>query len=134
MIRSTLLTCSFLLTASALASIEFHVTPLGKDANPGTASKPFATLARVQEAVRNAVERISPAVVGLRMSNKSSGSGVIVSEEGLIMTAAHVTHPPGKEVQIAVQFPDGRRCKAETGSKDFMLGLGLVPCLDLALK
>ncbi len=42
------------LTTSSLATSEFHVALSGNDTNPGTTAKPFATLARAQEAVRHA--------------------------------------------------------------------------------
>jgi hypothetical protein len=43
----------FLLTASALIAAEFHTSPLGSDNNNGTASQPFATIQRAQQAVRD---------------------------------------------------------------------------------
>jgi hypothetical protein len=39
----------------ATAASEFHVSPKGSDAAPGTKARPFATLQRAQEAVRKAV-------------------------------------------------------------------------------
>ncbi|MEI6808416.1 MAG: PDZ domain-containing protein [bacterium] len=36
---------------------EFYVSPVGKDANPGTITKPFATPARAQQAVRESASR-----------------------------------------------------------------------------
>jgi len=43
---------------------------------------------------------------------EGSGSGVVVSPEGLILTAAHVTAGVGKE--FTVIFEDGRKVKAES--------------------
>ncbi|MDX6765243.1 MAG: right-handed parallel beta-helix repeat-containing protein [Candidatus Methylacidiphilales bacterium] len=40
-----------LLLPSVLLSAEFHVSPSGSDSNPGTGSKPFATIERAQQAV-----------------------------------------------------------------------------------
>jgi len=51
-------------TACALLSPQssnFHVAPNGKDSNPGTASRPFATL----EKARNAIRRLRSEVGGL---------------------------------------------------------------------
>lgn len=39
------------LSAASLAA-EFHVSPHGKDDNPGSREKPFATLERAPDAVR----------------------------------------------------------------------------------
>jgi serine protease Do len=54
---------------------------------------------------------------------EGSGSGVIVSPEGLILTAAHVTGGVGKE--FTVIFEDGRKVKAES--------LGLISDTDAAM-
>lgn len=43
---------ALVMSASALA-FEFHVGPRGDDANPGTPARPFATLARARDAVRD---------------------------------------------------------------------------------
>jgi serine protease Do len=43
---------------------------------------------------------------------EGSGSGVVISKEGLILTAAHVTGGVGKE--FTVIFEDGRKVKAES--------------------
>jgi parallel beta-helix repeat protein len=40
------------LRAVVASAVEFHVSPLGNDANPGTKEQPFATIYRSQEAVR----------------------------------------------------------------------------------
>jgi serine protease Do len=47
----------------------------------------------------------------------SSGSGVIVSEDGIILTAGHVSGEPGREVTIILS--DGKRLKGKTlGAND----------------
>ena len=43
---------------------------------------------------------------------EGSGSGVVISKDGLILTAAHVTAGVGKE--FTVVFEDGRKVKAES--------------------
>jgi serine protease Do len=52
-----------------------------------------------------------------------SGSGVIVSPEGLVLTAAHVSAATGKEMTVILE--DGKRLKAES--------LGLVASTDCAM-
>lgn len=54
---------------------------------------------------------------------EGSGSGVVISSDGLILTAAHVTAGVGKE--FTVIFEDGRKVKAES--------LGLVASSDCAM-
>jgi hypothetical protein len=47
-----LLTLAFFSPAAEAPKGDFHVAPTGDDANPGTAEKPFASLARARDAVR----------------------------------------------------------------------------------
>jgi hypothetical protein len=47
-----ILTTALALTCHALSAAEFHVAPIGNDANPGTKDKPFATLVRARDAIR----------------------------------------------------------------------------------
>ena len=54
---------------------------------------------------------------------EGSGSGVVISPDGLILTAAHVTGGVGKE--FTVIFEDGKKVKAES--------LGLVADTDAAM-
>jgi serine protease Do len=54
---------------------------------------------------------------------EGSGSGVVISPDGLILTAAHVTSGVGKE--FTAIFEDGRKVKAES--------LGLVASSDCAM-
>ncbi len=59
------------------------------------------------------VRRLSPTLVESTvavMLNGGSGSGVIVSPDGLVITAAHVTSEPGK--QMKVLLADGRELDA----------------------
>ena len=51
-------TCCLAMVGAAQAQADradFNVAPDGKDTNPGTAEKPFATLARAREAVRGEI-------------------------------------------------------------------------------
>ena len=45
-------------------------------------------------------------------SGGGAGSGVIVSKDGLVLTAGHVSGRPGRSVKIVL--PDGRRLNAVT--------------------
>ena len=58
--------------------------------------------------VKAVVDKVMRSVVCLQpgKNGQGSGSGVIVSKDGLIMTAAHVTQATGEELRIL--FPDGR--------------------------
>lgn len=56
-------------------------------------------------------ERVRPAVVGLRLGN-SFGSGVVISEDGYILTAGHVIKEPDKDVEIL--FHDGEKAQGKS--------------------
>ena len=56
-------------------------------------------------------EKLFPATVNIQVG-QSQGSGVVVSGDGYILTAAHVIGGPGKVARVV--FPDGKRYQAET--------------------
>ncbi len=65
--------------------------------------------------VKQLLEQVTPAVVAITatdsLKNPGSGSGIVVSKDGLILTAAHVIAATGKDLRIT--FPDGRVVKGE---------------------
>jgi serine protease Do len=77
--------------------------------------------------VRALVERVSPAVVGVRVG-LAVGSGVVVSPDGLVFSAAHVGGEPGRDVQFT--FPDGRTARGETLGADHGMDAGLMRITD----
>jgi serine protease Do len=76
----------------------------------------------IQEALLSAIPKARAATVCIDLGD-GSGSGVIVTPEGLVMTAAHVSSGVGKDVKVIL--PDGTKLKAET--------LGLLSETDAAL-
>ena len=63
--------------------------------------------------VKKVVSELMPTVVAVVGNDQpATGSGVIINEDGLIMTAGHVTEAAGKELTII--FPDGRSVKGES--------------------
>ena len=65
----------------------------------------------LEERVQKVIAKVLPATVGVRIGN-SAGSGVIVSEDGLVMTAGHVVGKPGQDVTFF--FHDGKTAKGKT--------------------
>lgn len=69
-----------------------------------------------QTKVMEVVTRVSPAVVAITGSSKmgmmGSGSGVIISKEGLVLTAGHVLAATGQELTITL--PGGREVKGKS--------------------
>lgn len=68
-------------------------------------------LLMIQEALQKALPVAQAATVSLEIG-EGSGSGVIISPDGLVMTAAHVSTGVGKK--ITVVMPDGKKLKAKS--------------------
>ncbi len=71
-----------------------------------TAPAGVADLRAIQDQVLKIVDAVRQSTVGIIVGD-SQGSGVIVSEDGLVLTAGHVILTPGRKV--AVVLADGRR-------------------------
>lgn len=81
----------------------------------------------LQALVESVVERAAPATVCLRAGG-GSGSGVIISEDGLILTAGHVAVRPGQRITII--FPDGSTARAESLGVNEGIDSGLAQITD----
>jgi serine protease Do len=79
----------------------------------GSFAGPIEQLKERERKVKKVVSESMSAVVAVVGDDQpATGSGVIVSEDGLIMTAGHVTEAAGKKLTII--FPDGRSVKGES--------------------
>lgn len=71
----------------------------------------------LQDRVKQVVDKCSPATVGV-MIGFGMGSGVIVSEDGLVLTAAHVLYGESSTYEANqdcfIVLPNGKRVKAKT--------------------
>ncbi len=81
-----------------------------------------ADLNLIEETLRKSLPHAKAATVCIDLG-EGTGSGVIVTADGLVMTAAHVSTGVGKDVTVIM--PDGTKLKAET--------LGLMAEFDAAL-
>jgi len=73
------------------------------------------------------VDQSIPATVGVEVG-RSIGSGVIVSDEGLVLTAGHVIGEAGREATIIL--PDGRRLSGLTLGASFEIDAGMIKITD----
>ena len=94
----------------------------GKDA-PAS----LADLKTIERHVKALTARVSPAVVAVEIGS-GSGSGVVVSEDGLVLTAGHVCGAPGRNVVFS--FPNGRRAKGKTLGVQHDSDTGLMKITD----
>jgi serine protease Do len=108
-------------------------------AEPPPAAEPTLEEFKERETrVKAVVDKVLPAVVAITSDTPvGTGSGVIVSEDGLILTAAHVTDAitdDGKRKDVVVVFPDGRRAKGEVLGAHRTCDAAMVRIVDPALK
>lgn len=80
-------------------------------------------LLKIQEALQQNLDRLRAATVGIELEGGAAGSGVIVSAEGLVLTAAHVSGSVDTDMTIITA--DGERHEARS--------LGLVASNDAAM-
>jgi len=130
-----------LLTATCAAKSDFYVAPSGQDRNPGTAPRPFATLARAQIAAREqrpAIVHVAGGFYALpetwRFDARDSDTQYIAvaGETPVISGGRRVTgwKQEGKLWQAPVAgnpralFVNGQRCqRARQPNADFFTGL-----------
>lgn len=100
-------------------------------------SRNLEDLVKLEAKVENVSRKVMPATVALISERTgSSGSGVIVTEDGLILTAAHVVQ--GADVLVVV-FPDGKQVQGKVlganYSKDIAMlritDAGKWPCIEM---
>ncbi len=73
------------------------------------------------------VAKVSPAVVAVTIGN-FGGSAVVISADGLVLSAAHVCGAPGRDVVF--NFPDGRTARGKTLGTNHDLDAGLMKITD----
>lgn len=86
-----------------------------------------ADLRIIQEKVHQTVEKVMPATVGVRVGN-SQGSGVIVSEDGYVLTAGHVIDRPGRNVVLILL--DGRQVRGKSLGVNRDIDSGMIKITD----
>ena len=72
--------------------------------------------------VSSVADAVGPAVAMVALEGKGHGSGVVISQDGLVITNSHVV---GKATEVRVNLPDGGRLSARV--------LGSDPDTDLAI-
>ena len=105
----------FTCPASALAQEVSGVGNLQSE----TSSTTLADLRELEQKLQTTLRRVVPCVVAV-----AGGSGVVISEDGLVLTVAHVGNRAGRRVSIV--FPDGRRVAGETLGNDAGVDAGLI--------
>ena len=110
-------------SSGSLSSAQEPPVPQPEKADPAAVPPPElgppedeSDLIAVQAQLLKVLDRAKAATVGVE--SNGSGSGVIITKDGYVLTAAHVSGEPGAALFIVL--PDGRRVKAKSlGNKTF---------------
>jgi serine protease Do len=98
---------------------------------PSTLDKPLPDsledLKAIQAKVKQVVDRVLPCTVAVRAGG-GQGSGVIISADGYVLTAAHVSGPADHNVTVIL--PDGRKFKGKSLGANRGIDCGLVKITD----
>jgi serine protease Do len=81
-----------------------------------------ADLIAIEQQVRSLLVKSKNATVCIQ--GNGSGSGVIISEDGLVLTAGHVSGEPGKELYVLLQ--DGTKLQAKALGRSSAADSGLI--------
>jgi serine protease Do len=86
-----------------------------------------ADLKAMQDRVKSVLKKVMPATVGVLLG-PGAGSGVIVSEDGIVLTAGHVSGKPGENCTLV--FTDGTRVKGKTLGYNKRMDSGMIKISD----
>lgn len=137
-----ILELAFLLVGAAVLAAEqppdvaAHIPAAGAVLKPASANRKelppvfsqntpasLADLRQLEQHIEKLIPRISPAVVAVEVGY-TSGSGVVISADGLVLTAGHVSGESGREVRFT--FPDGKQARGKTIGADSDSDTGLM--------
>ena len=110
-----LIACSVIV--AALASSVAAQMPLKEDQG-------LDQLIKLQDKVRQVIQEASPAVVAI----DDTGSGVVVSPDGIVLTASHVSLKANRIVNVL--FSDGRTVQGITLGSNFVTDTGAIRLLS----
>jgi serine protease Do len=112
----SLAACGLLLVGGLLPAAE----PAADVAAP---PKNTADLKVLESRIKKVIAKVTPSVVSI-----GGGSGVIISEDGYVLTVAHVNEKADKPTRV--MFADGRRAEAITLGSDHGLDAGLAKIVE----
>jgi serine protease Do len=84
-------------------------------------------LRAIQDRVKKVAAKVMPCVVGIRIDN-AAGSGVIVSRDGYVLTAGHISGKPDRDAEIIL--PDGKKLKGKTLGSNKDIDSGMIRITD----
>ena len=113
-----------MLATPALAQRAPQTQPAGRPAAVFVAAPAsIEELKAIEQQVKKVIEKVRPTVVGV-----AGGSGVVVSEDGLVMSVAHVGGRSGR--QISFSFANGKTARGTTLGNDREADAGMMKITD----
>jgi serine protease Do len=127
--RPRLVSCclTLLFTVPVWAEPALKPTPTTKPVLLKPTPDTVADLRALQAQVEAIVTKVTPAVVGLRVE-RGQGSGVIISDDGYVLTAGHVANKPNLDVRVVLA--DGKTVRGKTLGVNHAIDSGLVKISD----
>lgn len=128
---AVILGLTFLFTSVSFTFAAEKTWPTSRITVPGSLDE----LKSLETAVKNVIAKTTPYTVGLlvRENGKTAaGSGVIVSADGLVLTAGHVSGEPGRTCTIILS--DGKRVKGKTLGHNDRYDSGMIQITDRGPK
>ncbi len=98
---------------------ELLVPPVFSKRSPET----LADLAEMEGHLKAVAAKVAPTVVGIQIG-RAQGSGVIVTKDGYVLTAGHVSGPPGGRARIIL--PSGRVVEGKILGRHRLADAGLI--------
>ena len=92
------------------------------------AEQTLEEMQKIEKQIQNVVSKAMPAVVAVT-DGQGFGSGVIVSKDGLVLTAGHVMASPFKNAYEVI-FPNGHKAKAIPLGRNLNVDAGMVQIVD----
>ncbi|MFC7037567.1 S1C family serine protease, partial [Nonomuraea rubra] len=108
----------------AAVATSFQPEPVAGSSGPSSPSPVFKS-ASAQLTVAEVAAKVQPSVVMIQ-GQSGEGSGVVLSEDGLILTNNHVVVGAGQGGQMTVKFSDGKTAKASVVGTDPATDLGVI--------
>jgi serine protease Do len=117
-------------TATATAAVTPETSSPATDIKrlfAGASPMGLADLRAMQTHVQKLTEQIQKCTVGVEVG-AAQGSGVIITKDGYVLTAAHVAGKPNRDVTFTL--PDGRRLQGKTLGLNRTMDAGLMKITD----
>ncbi len=101
--------------------------PVQKDVFKKGLPENVADLLAIEKRIQQHIKKLTAATVGV-LIGQSHGSGVIVSKDGYVMTAAHVSGAVGRTVKIIL--PNGKVVQGKTLGLNRRVDAGMIKIAD----